>query len=198
MRKILTGCIIATAIASVYPAAAQIFSYSYTDTNQLAKTLKPATQSYLNPASTMTLNLISGLDRYERVSVTRDSDKKVMYSAVTGKISVADRIVAADGTEYYGKDLALPALGEGAFTVINDTLDLQQAVVSSSTYHFTIDTTAPKYTSIYPSQNAGYEMVLSGPVWGLGRGGSGQFSIFADGVDDANGIDKIRLVIKRG
>nr|WP_233341362.1 Ig-like domain repeat protein [Escherichia coli] len=24
------------------------------------------------------------------------------------------------------------------------------------------------------------------------------FSIFADGVDDANGIDKIRLVIKRG
>ncbi|MFU1811293.1 DUF4165 domain-containing protein [Klebsiella pneumoniae] len=104
MRKILTGCIIATAIASVYPAAAQIFSYSYTDTNQLAKTLKPATQSYLNPASTMTLNLISGLDRYERVSVTRDSDKKVMYSAVTGKISVADRIVAADGTEYYGKN----------------------------------------------------------------------------------------------
>lgn len=117
MRKILTGCIIATAIASVYPAAAQIFSYSYTDTNQLAKTLKPATQSYLNPASTMTLNLISGLDRYERVSVTRDSDKKVMYSAVTGKISVADRIVAADGTEYYGKDLALPALGEGAFPI---------------------------------------------------------------------------------
>ncbi|HFD3134641.1 TPA: hypothetical protein ACF23E_003739 [Escherichia coli] len=45
MRKILTGCIIATAITSVYPAAAQIFSYSYTDTNQLAKTLKPATQS---------------------------------------------------------------------------------------------------------------------------------------------------------
>jgi hypothetical protein len=48
MRKILTGCIIATAISSTYPAAAQIFSYSYTDTNQLAMTLKPATQSYLN------------------------------------------------------------------------------------------------------------------------------------------------------
>jgi hypothetical protein len=50
MRKILTGCIIATAISSTYPAAAQIFSYSYTDTNQLAMTLKPATQSYLRPA----------------------------------------------------------------------------------------------------------------------------------------------------
>ncbi|MDA4820876.1 DUF4165 domain-containing protein, partial [Enterobacter hormaechei] len=86
------------------------------------------------------------------MSVTRDSDKKVMYSALTTKISVADRIVAADGTEYYGKDMMLPALGEGAFTIVNDTLDLQQAVVSSSTYHFTIDTTAPKYTRIYPSQ----------------------------------------------
>lgn len=120
-----------------------------------------------------------------------------MYSGLTAKISVADRIVAADGTEYYGKDMGLPALGEGSFTVINDTLDLQQAVVSSTTYRFTIDTTAPKYTSIYPSQNAGYDMVLSGPLWELGRGGSGQFSIFADGVDDAYGIDKIRLVIKR-
>ncbi|EHS0389559.1 DUF4165 domain-containing protein [Salmonella enterica] len=197
MRKTLTACIIGTAIASAYPAAAQIFSYSYTDTNQQAKTLKPATQSYLNPASTLTLNLISGLDRYERVSVTRDSDKKVMYSALTAKISVADRIVAADGTEYYGKDMALPALGEGAFTVVNDTLDLQQGVVSSSTYHFTVDTTSPKYTSIYPSQDASFDMVLSGPLWELGRGGSGQFSIFADGVDDENGIDKIRLVIKR-
>lgn len=86
-----------------------------------------------------------------------------MYSALTTKISVADRIVAADGTEYYGKDMMLPALGEGAFTIVNDTLDLQQAVVSSSTYHFTIDTTAPKYTRIYPSQDAGYDMVLSGP-----------------------------------
>ncbi|MGT9857843.1 hypothetical protein ACVWPW_29365, partial [Citrobacter freundii complex sp. 2025EL-00205] len=51
---------------------------------------------------------------------------------LTAKISVADRIVAADGTEYYGKDMGLPALGEGSFTVINDTLDLQQAVVSSN------------------------------------------------------------------
>lgn len=76
MRKTLAGCIIGMAIASAFPAAAQIFSYSYTDTNQLAKTLKPSTLSYLNPASTLNLNLISGLDRYERVSVTRDSDKR--------------------------------------------------------------------------------------------------------------------------
>lgn len=120
-----------------------------------------------------------------------------MYSSVSTKTSVADRIVAADGTEYYGKDMVLPALGEGTFTVVNETLDIRQTVVSTSTYHFIVDTTPPRYKSIYPSQNAGYDMVLSGPLWELGRGGSGQFSIFADGIEDASGIDKIRLVIKR-
>ncbi|MGV7963855.1 Ig-like domain-containing protein [Photorhabdus tasmaniensis] len=197
MHKTLIGGILAMALATAYPASAQIYSYSFTDTNHSVKTIKPTTLSYLNPAGVLTLNLISGLDRYERVSVTRDSDKKVVFSALTSKISVGDRIVAADGTEYYGKDMALPALGEGTFTVVNDTLDLQQTIVSSSTYHFSVDTTAPKYTSIYPSQNAGYDMVLGGKLWELGRGGSGQFSIFADGVEDANGIEKIRLVIKR-
>lgn len=197
MRKTLTGGLIATALATINPAHAQVFSYSFTDTNQSARNIKPATQSFLNPAGVITLNLISGLDRYERVTVTRDSDKTVVHTGLTSKTSVADRVVAADGTEYYGKNMALPALGEGAFTVVNETLDILQAVVSSSTYHFTIDTTAPRYASIYPSQNAGYGMVLSGPLWELGRSGSGQFSIFADGVEDTSGIDKIRLVIKR-
>lgn len=93
--------------------------------------------------------------------------------------------------------MVLPALGEGTFTVVNETLDIRQTVVSTSTYHFIVDTTPPRYKSIYPSQNAGYDMVLSGPLWELGRGGSGQFSIFADGIEDASGIAKIRLVIKR-
>ncbi|HHQ5957230.1 TPA: Ig-like domain-containing protein [Enterobacter hormaechei subsp. hoffmannii] len=197
MRKTLIGCMVATALATVSSAHAQVFSYSFTDTNKAVRNIKPATQTYLNPAGVLTLNLISGLDRYERVTVTRDSDKKVMYSSVSTKTSVADRIVAADGTEYYGKDMVLPALGEGTFTVVNETLDIRQTVVSTSTYHFIVDTTPPRYKSIYPSQNAGYDMVLSGPLWELGRGGSGQFSIFADGIEDASGIAKIRLVIKR-
>ncbi|MHA2949803.1 DUF4165 domain-containing protein [Escherichia coli] len=95
------------------------------------------------------VNLISGLDRYERVTVTRDSDKKVMYSSVSTKTSVADRIVAADGTEYYGKDMVLPALGEGTFTVVNETLDIRQTVVSTSTYHFIVDTTPPLDLPLY-------------------------------------------------
>lgn len=79
MRKTLIGCMVATALATVSSAHAQVFSYSFTDTNKAVRNIKPATQTYLNPAGVLTLNLISGLDRYERVTVTRDSDKKVMY-----------------------------------------------------------------------------------------------------------------------
>lgn len=93
--------------------------------------------------------------------------------------------------------MVLPALGEGTFTVVNETLDIRQTVVSTSTYHFIVDTTPPRYKSIYPSQNAGYDYGTFWATLGVGRGGSGQFSIFADGIEDTSGIDKIRLVIKR-
>ena len=89
MRKTLIGCMVATALATVSSAHAQVFSYSFTDTNKAVRNIKPATQTYLNPAGVLTLNLISGLDRYERVTVTRDSDKKVMYSSVSTKTSVS-------------------------------------------------------------------------------------------------------------
>ncbi|MFP1529336.1 hypothetical protein ACLB1R_35890 [Escherichia coli] len=41
--------------------------------------------------------------------------------------------------------MVLPALGEGTFTVVNETLDIRQTVVSTSTYHFIVDTTPPRY-----------------------------------------------------
>ena len=65
MRKTLIGCMVATALATVSSAHAQVFSYSFTDTNKAVRNIKPATQTYLNPAGVLTLNLISGLDRYE-------------------------------------------------------------------------------------------------------------------------------------
>lgn len=198
MRLNLTGYLVAAAVSSLsIPAHALVFNYSFMNTNNVASSIKPSGTNLLNPAGAITLNLISGLDRYERIKVIRDRDQSVMYSGVTSIVGVSDRVVATDGTEYYGKSIALPALGEGAFTIVNETLDLRQTIVSTTTYHITVDITAPRYTTIYPSQNAGYGMVLSGPLWELGRGGSGQFSIFADGLEDANGISKIRLVIKR-
>lgn len=197
MRKTLIVCMVAIALATVSTANAQVFSYSFTDTNQVAKSIKPVTNNLLNPTSTLTLNLISGLDRYERIKVIRNSDQAVMYTGQTTLVGISDRVVAPDGSEYYGKNMALPALGEGAYTVINDTLDIQQNKVSSTSYTFTTDKTSPAYTSLYPNQGAGYGMVLSGDIWELGRAGTGQWNIFLDGVNDSSGIDSVRMIIKR-
>ena len=124
------------------PASAQLYNYSYNDTGGKLVTAKPDT-AFLNPSGVITLNLISGLDRKERVTVTRDSDKTSMFEGTTSLVTVADRITSIDGAEYYGKSLVLPTLGEGAFTLKSDTLDNKGNLVSSSTYPFSIDITAP-------------------------------------------------------
>ncbi|MEK8751499.1 hypothetical protein P2S49_25580 [Escherichia coli] len=45
MRKTLIGCMVATALATVSSAHAQVFSYSFTDTNKAVRNIKPATQT---------------------------------------------------------------------------------------------------------------------------------------------------------
>lgn len=133
-------------IAAVYAALlfplcgqAQLYNYSYTDTRGTKVNAEPS-RAYLNPGSAITLNLISGLDRYERVTVTRSSDNVQMFQSVTGLVTVADRITAADGSEYYGKSMALPVLGEGTFALKSETLDNKLNVVATTSYSFSIDT----------------------------------------------------------
>lgn len=195
MRKTLTGCLIASALASINPAYAQIFTFSFTDTNQTERNIKPSTQTFLNPVGVLNLNLISGLDRYERVKVIRDSDQSIMHTAMTPLIGVSDRIVASDGSEYYGKNMALPALGEGGYTIVDETLDIHQAVVSTTTYKLLIDSTKPAYKSLYATPGVG--MIVTGDAWELGRGTTGQYNIYLDGVTDSSGIDSVRMQIKR-
>ena len=136
-------------IAAVYAALlfplygqAQLYNYSYTDTRGTKVKAEPS-REYLNPGSAITLNLISGLDRYERVTVTRSSDNVQMFQSVTDLVTVADRITAADGSEYYGKSIKLPVLGEGTFALKSETLDNKSNVVASTSYAFSIDTTPP-------------------------------------------------------
>ena len=133
-------------IAAVYAALlfplcgqAQLYNYSYTDTRGTKVNAEPS-RAYLNPGSAITLNLISGLDRYERVTVTRSSDNVQMFQSVTGLVTVADRITAADGSEYYGKSMTLPVLGEGTFALKSETLDNKSNVVATTSYSFSIDT----------------------------------------------------------
>lgn len=54
------------------PVTAQIYESSFTDTNGI-EVHAPSTRMLLNPASTVTLTLISGLDRFVNVKVTRET-----------------------------------------------------------------------------------------------------------------------------
>lgn len=136
--------IVAVYTALLFPlySQAQLYNYSYTDTRGTKVNAEP-TREYLNPGSAITLNLISGLDRYERVTVTRSSDNVQMFQSVTGLVTVADRITAADGSEYYGKSMTLPVLGEGTFSLKSETLDNKSNVVATTSYSFSIDITPP-------------------------------------------------------
>jgi len=183
MNRLLLNIIICSALAAWVPTSvnAQVYNYTFKDMSSANVTIKPP-QTFVNPQGPLTINLISGLDRYERVAVLREADRGEAFSTTTTLVTVSDRQVASDGT----------------YTIINDTLDIKKNVISTSNTSFTIDTSAPSYSSLYPSQDAGYSMVLTGNEWGLGRGGAGQFSIFADGLEDASGIREARMKIKRG
>jgi hypothetical protein len=198
MNRLLLTTAICSVLAAWVPTSvnAQVFNYTFKDTSAANVTIKPP-QTFVNPQGPLTVNLISGLDRYERVTVLRGADRGEVFSTTTSLVTVSDRLVSSDGTEYYGKSVLLPVLSDGTYTIVNDTLDTKKNVVSTSNTSFTIDTSAPSYKSLFPSQDAGYSMVLNGSEWGLGRGGAGQFSIFADGLEDASGIREARMKIKR-
>lgn len=154
-RRLLFTSIYAALLFPLY-CQAQLFNYSYTDTHGTKVNADP-TRFDLNPGSAITLNLISGLDRYERVTVMRSSDNVQMFQSVTGLVTVADRIIAADGSEYYGKSIMLPVLGEGAFSLKSETLDNKSNVVATSSYSFNIDTTPPVLPSPMQWIKAGFK-----------------------------------------
>ena len=154
-------------IAAVYAALlfplygqAQLYNYSYTDTRGTKVNAEPS-REYLNPGSAITLNLISGLDRYERVTVTRSSDNVQMFRSVTDLVTVADRISAADGSEYYGKSIKLPVLGEGTFALKSETLDKSQM---SWPQRATPSALIPR-RPFYLTRCSGSELVSSTVVW---------------------------------
>ncbi|EIR0277884.1 DUF4165 domain-containing protein [Salmonella enterica] len=165
---------------------AQLFNYSYTDTRGTKVNAEPS-REYLNPGSAITLNLISGLDRYERVTVTRSSDNVQMFQSVTGLVTVADRITAADGSEYYGKSMALPVLGEGTFSLKSETLDNKSNVVATTSYTFNIDTTPP----VLPDP---MQWIRSGLQYGsfdvFGDRGATQTISLSNVSDAKSGLDK--------
>ncbi len=167
------------------PVTAQIYESSFTDTNGI-EVHAPSTRMLLNPASTVTLTLISGLDRFVNVKVTRETGAQ-LYNTTTTRTGVADRLKAADGSEFYGKKVTLPALGEGKLIVQVNILDLNQSVVATYNYNWTIDTTPPAANALTATTSLG---TGTGAVFKLGLEAVAQYSFLSTGIADAVGIDK--------
>ncbi|MGV7963849.1 Ig-like domain-containing protein [Photorhabdus tasmaniensis] len=173
-------------------ASAQIYESTYIDTNGI-EVHAPATRLMLNPASPVTLTLISGLDRYVNVKVISASGTQLLNTTTT-RTGVADRLKAGDGSEFYGKKVTLPALGEGKSTVQVNILDLNQSVVASYSYNWLIDTTPPTGNALTANASNGS---TAGSVWKLGLEATGQYDFTSTNVTDANGIEKGLIYIYR-
>jgi len=184
MKHFITLSVL-TGILASSQASAQIYESTFTDTNGVV-IHAPSTRLLLNPASPVALTLISGLDRFVNVKVTRDTGAQ-LYNFTTTRTGVADRLTAGDGSEFYGKKVTLPALGEGKFIVQINILDLNQSVVATYSYNWTLDTTPPTANPLTATVGMG---TGTGPVFKLGLEAVYQYSFISSGINDTNGIDK--------
>nr|UGK56478.1 hypothetical protein [Escherichia coli] len=155
------------------PASAQIYESIFTDTNGI-EVHAPSTRLLLNPASPVTLTLIVGLDRYVNVKITSATGTQLLNTTTT-RTSVSDRLKAGDGSEFYGKKVTLPVLGEGRSVVQVSILDLNQSVVATYSYNWLVDTTPLSVNAL--TGNAAYGST-AGSVWKMGLEATGQFDFY--------------------
>lgn len=177
-----------TCILAAFPFTAISQIYNYTFTNTLGAVINAdASTAWMNPSSSIKVNLISGLDRKERLTITRDSDKVEVFRGTTDIVTVKDRITAADGREYYGKSITLPKLGNGSFSIRNETLDNKDALVSTTSAQFGIDVTPPSIPDPIAFVRAGWS---NGSVDIFGNSGATQALSISDLSDKESGLSK--------
>ena len=183
--KIATLGTLITGVLLSAPVKSQIYESTFTDTNGVVVNA-PASRTIFNPASPISLTIISGLDRFVNVKVTRDNGQELLNTTTT-RTGVADRLQSGEGNEFYGKKISIPTLGEGRVVVQVNILDLSQKTVASYSYPWLIDTTPPAGNPLTVNVGSG---IGSGPVFKLGLESTGQWDFTSTGVNDANGIEK--------
>ena len=167
-------------LASV--AQAQIYEMSYTDTNG-SVVVKGPSISWHNPNSLVVVTTIAGLDRKVKLELVKGTT--VVQSQTSGLITVANRITAADGKEFYGTKFTLTRPADGNYTLRSTVLDINNAVVTATNYTFNVDTVGPYSTQAF-SFTVGGGTGGSVAVFGPDSGGN---SINLNGiVDDGSGV----------
>ncbi|MGR5159683.1 Ig-like domain-containing protein [Vibrio owensii] len=173
---------------------ADIVEYTFTDTNGNQKT---TSDQYVNPLNGLKVLLSAGLDRYIKIRVKNKAGGTV-YEFVSKKITIDDRLADSKGKEHYGFQFQVPVLVDGDYLIEQEILDLTMNVVTTQSKEIVIDTTPPSVGVLF-TNTGGYGMVTTGSEWSLGRGGSANYQIMADGVNDNHGIKKAQLeVLKDG
>ncbi|AZZ16536.1 MULTISPECIES: Ig-like domain-containing protein [Klebsiella] len=193
---IAVGLTLASGVLSV--AHSRVYEYTFTDINGVHKSVSESAP-YLNPQGNFNALLIGGLDQQIRISVSRDEDNSSIYSTTTGIITVDDRISSSSGNSFYGKSVTIPPLSDGRYTIKSEILDSKSAVVSTTTHPVFIDTVGPTSDNFSFPWVPGYDMVVSGSRWELGRGQESIIYLAVKNINDLSGFDKaVVQIIKPG
>ncbi|HHT5706206.1 TPA: Ig-like domain-containing protein [Raoultella planticola] len=187
--NILAALILGTLSLSGY---SRVYEYTITDIYGVKKSVR-ADSAKLNTTEKIQLSLISGLDRKIRISVKKDGAD--IYSLTSESITVNDRIKSSSGEEFYGKIITLPPLSDGLYTIASDILNTQGNTVDSTIQTFIIDTAGPSADNLSIDQRPGYDMVLTGDVWELGRGADAKLYLNVKNIKAASGFDKATIQV---
>jgi murein DD-endopeptidase MepM/ murein hydrolase activator NlpD len=166
---------------------------SFVDTLGAMKVRKP-TATWYNPASQLVVTTISGLDRKVKLEIIKGTN--VVETQTSPLITLANRIVASDASEFYGVKFNLTPPADGNYTLRTTVLDINGNPVSNNSYTFNVDTAAPTAAPIY-AQNSGYSQVTTGAEWKLGLGNSGYEYFFLNSVLDSSGIASGKYIVYR-
>ena len=182
-------------VALAAPVSAQVYELSFTDTNAEAVVKKPD-QTWYNPNGTIIVTAISGLDRKVKVELLKGGS--VVQTETSGVITVANRISASDGNEFYGVKFNLTKPQDGNYILRTTVYDLNNVQVSVNDYPLNVDTVPPT-SGPMTTVASGYGRVNTGPEWLLGNGGADYPDITLNSVqDNASGIASGKFVMYRG
>ncbi|MGN5148340.1 Ig-like domain-containing protein [Aeromonas enteropelogenes] len=175
MRQNIKGLAAFAMLAMAAPASAQVYEMSYTDTNATT-VIKGPTLTWYNPNSAITVTHIAGLDRRVKLELLKGTT--VLQTQTSNILTVANRIVASDGTEFYGVKLSISKPSEGSYILRSTIYDINNVQVSSNDYAFNVDLTAP---------------VISGDfTFTLGGWSEGSIAVFGqDNIQNKIGITGI-------
>lgn len=164
---------------------ADLIGYSYTATSG-AQTQSPASESFINPQSGITLYLSSGIDRRINVSI-QDGAGAIVFEARSELLGANDRFVY-EGRSFYGFSVQAPKLADGHYQVTSRILANGGGIVREDTHDVTVDTTPPEATGAINRVGRGW------PAEVLTPNGYADRELRLEGVSDgSSGLKEARF-----